>query len=122
MAAKKNHFIWELYLALAATGGRSEPEGRAAIKAFLPGYAGEVDAIVAAGGDVAKLDSTAIESHEERMRQEAHTLEAGVVNDPIRAARAASRRDFSDDDASINASIRRPRSGRLVGSESGSGS
>jgi len=116
MAAKKNHFIWELYLALAATGGRSEPEGRAAIKAFLPGYAGEVDAIVAAGGDVAKLDSAAIERHENRMQEEAQTFEATTVNDPIRAARAASRRDFSDDDASINAALRERRGRRLVAS------
>ena len=106
MAAK--HWIWNLYLALANEGNCTEPEGRATIKALLPSLAGEVDAIIAAVGDVTKLDTELTEKHDGILQKEEDALAKAPVNDAIRQG-SSTRKDFSAADATINTEIRASR-------------
>lgn len=70
MPRKYRHFIYELYLALAAANGKNglnltEAEARNKIKGWLPNFADMVDPIIQAGGDLAKIPAAMVQQTED---------------------------------------------------------
>jgi hypothetical protein len=114
---KSTHFLWALYLALAAEGGRSKPEGRAAIKALLPSYAPVVDEIVGAMGDVSKLKPEVMQTHTERMEQEARHIGNHAMNAKIREPKSSGQATLTGTGSDMNEQIRAFRTGSRISIE-----
>jgi len=114
MARTERHPIWTLFLMIASEGGITEAQGIQKIKDLFPTtYAKDVDAVIAASGNMAQLDSGISERHAERMREESTALESRGLNATFRESRGATKRLFTDDDDAINKALRERR-GRLM--------
>lgn len=84
MPRRQRHFVWELYLALAHEGGRTEQAGRDAIKALIPSQSNLVDAVIAVQGHTDKLEAAMVQQWSEAAETEETALEGEAMNGRIR--------------------------------------
>ncbi len=84
MARRQKHWIWELYLALAAEGGRTEAQGRQAIKDLVPSMAALVDSVIYVQGRTDQLEETLANQWNETAATEEAALTGDGMNRAIR--------------------------------------
>src|SRR5690348_15743095 len=98
--ARQRHWLWYAYLAVAAQGGRTEPQGRELLKATFPEFANLVDPVVSVFGDTSKLNANQIKQSEDMAEIEEAGLQSANLNAEFRAVmnrqRAAANRIRDD--------------------------
>ncbi len=84
MARRQKHWLWEAYLALAAEGGRTEPQGREFLKQTFPSLAHLVDPVIQVLGKVEDLDTKLLNEWNTTAAAEEAAMSGESVNRSIR--------------------------------------
>ncbi len=118
MPKTERHLVWQLYLALAAEGGRTASEGVQAIKALFPTtFAGDVDAVLAVEGDLTRLEPEMRDRYANILTKETGHIGNQAMNAKIREPQSTGRATLTGTGSEMNEQIRAFRTGSRISIE-----